>query len=268
MRDFRDAKAMAQALREALKMKSVFLTHSESLELIATILGFHDWNVLSAAIQSQVQPAANPRSTVPATVRLAAENQLGMKILLVDDHAFIRDALRGVLREVVEDANVLEAPDFRQAMRLIEQHPDLHLILLDVAPDRDGFLALAEVRKRYPAISIVVLSGQPDRASVAKALDFGARGFIPKSLPREVMRSALQLVFAGGIYIPPEISTHSSRHISPADLGLTLPELEVLKLMVQGKSNEEICRELGLAEPTLKKLLAAILKTLKDRPMW
>ena len=74
MRDFRDAKAMAQTLREALKTKSVSLTHSESLELVATILGFRDWNVLSATIQ--VQPAANPGSTIPATVRLAAENQL------------------------------------------------------------------------------------------------------------------------------------------------------------------------------------------------
>jgi len=96
----------------------------------------------------------------------------------------------------------LLAPDFRQAMRLIEQHPDLHLILLDVAPDRDGFLALEEVRERYPAISVVVMSSQPDRASVVKALDLGALGFIPKSLQREV-RSALQLVIAGGIYIPP-----------------------------------------------------------------
>jgi uncharacterized protein len=69
MRDFRDAKAMARTLREALKTKSV----SESLELVATILGFHNWNVLSATIQSEVQPAANPGSTIPATVRLAAE---------------------------------------------------------------------------------------------------------------------------------------------------------------------------------------------------
>jgi ATP-dependent Lon protease len=76
MRDFRDAKAMAQTLREALKTKSVSLTHSESLELVATILGFHDWNVLSATIQSEVQPPANPGSTIPATVRLAAQNQL------------------------------------------------------------------------------------------------------------------------------------------------------------------------------------------------
>ena len=76
MRDFRDAKAMAQTLRQALKTKSVSLTHSGSLELVATIFGFHDWNVLSATIQSEVQPPANPGSTIPATVRLAAENQL------------------------------------------------------------------------------------------------------------------------------------------------------------------------------------------------
>src|SRR5258707_15606889 len=76
MRDFRDAKAMAHTLREALKTKSVSLTHSESLELVAKILGFHDWNVLSATIRSEAQPAANPGSTIPATVRLAAGHQL------------------------------------------------------------------------------------------------------------------------------------------------------------------------------------------------
>ena len=62
-----------------------------------------------------------------------------MKVLLVDDHALIRDALRGILKELMDNAIVLEAPDCRQAMRLIEAHPDLHLILLDLnLPDRDG----------------------------------------------------------------------------------------------------------------------------------
>jgi hypothetical protein len=67
MRDFRDAKAMAQTLREALNVKSVSLTHSESLELVAKILGFHDWNVLAARIQSEGQLPAG-RSERPATV--------------------------------------------------------------------------------------------------------------------------------------------------------------------------------------------------------
>ena len=128
-----------------------------------------------------------------------------MKVLLVDDHALIRDALRGVLKELADDAIVLEASDCRQAMRLIEAHPDLHLILLDLnLPDRDGFAVLADLRKRYATISLVVLSAFHDRDNVLRALDLGALGFIPKSAPRDVMVNALRLVFSGGIYIPPE----------------------------------------------------------------
>src|SRR5437899_6368188 len=71
MRDFRDAKAMAQTLREALKAKSVSLTHSESLELVARVLGFHDWNVLSARIQSEHQPlATEPTAPISTGARL------------------------------------------------------------------------------------------------------------------------------------------------------------------------------------------------------
>jgi hypothetical protein len=67
MRDFRDAKAMAQTLREALETKTLPLTHSESLELIAKVLGFHDWNVLSARIQSESKPAAGSPARPPQT---------------------------------------------------------------------------------------------------------------------------------------------------------------------------------------------------------
>ena len=86
-----------------------------------------------------------------------------MKILVVDDHVLIREALRGVLKELKGEAAVIvEAPNSRQAMRLIEEHPDLDLVLLDLnLPDRDGFDVLAELRERYPAISVVVLSALP-----------------------------------------------------------------------------------------------------------
>jgi DNA-binding NarL/FixJ family response regulator len=201
-----------------------------------------------------------------------------MKILVVDDHVLIRDALRGVLKELKGEADVLEASDCRQAMALISENADdLGLILLDLhLPDRDGFSALAEVRQRYPTISVVVLSGQNDRGSVVKALDLGALGFIPKSGQREVMLSALQLIFAGGRYIPPEIlerddSTAPPQKppagrlppVSPSDLGLTERQIDVLALMMQGKSNKAICRVLDLAEPTVKNHVTAILKALK-----
>jgi len=71
----------------------------------------------------------------------------GMKILIVDDHVLIREALRGVLKELNAQAAIIEAPDSRQAMRHVDQHPDLQLILLDLGlPDRDGFEVLAELR--------------------------------------------------------------------------------------------------------------------------
>jgi DNA-binding NarL/FixJ family response regulator len=200
-----------------------------------------------------------------------------MKILVVDDHVLIRDALRGVLKELKDDADVLEASDCRQAMALIaENADDLGLILLDLGlPDRDGFSALAEVRERYPAICVVVLSAQQDSVSVAKAFDLGASGFIPKSGQREVMLMALQIVFAGGRYIPPEILDSPSTQpaakppggehppASPSELGLTGRQLDVLALMMQGKSNKAICRVLDLAEPTVKNHVTAILKALK-----
>ncbi len=148
-----------------------------------------------------------------------------MKILVVDDHVLIREALRGVLSELKGDAVVLEASDSRQAMQLVESQSDLNLVLLDLnLPDRDGFSVLAELRERYPSISVVVLSAQQDRSSVVKALDLGALGFIPKSGQREVMMSALQLVFAGGIYIPPEILTRGDPSSPTAALTRLAPD--------------------------------------------
>ena len=206
-----------------------------------------------------------------------------MKFLVVDDHVLIREALRGVLHEIEEQAIILEAPTSQQAMRLVELNHDLAFILLDLGlPDRDGFTVLAELRQRYPAISVVILSANNDRDSVVKALDLGALGFIPKSGQREVMLNALRLVFSGGIYIPPEILAKPGGLAeppaapapaapagapqavpTPSELGLTARQLEVLALIMKGKSNKAICRALSLAEPTVKNHVTAILKSLK-----
>ena len=202
---------------------------------------------------------------------------IAMKILVVDDHVLIREALRGLFKELKPGATVLEAPDAAQAVQLLADQPDVALILLDLSlPDRDGLTLLAELRERYPGIPAVVLSGFPDRANVVRALEHGALGFIPKSAGREVMTSALNLVFSGGVYIPPEIldsarpdgteplprSAATRLQASPADLGLTGRQGDVLVLMMQGKSNKAICRRLDLAEPTVKNHVTAILKAL------
>jgi DNA-binding NarL/FixJ family response regulator len=202
-----------------------------------------------------------------------------MKVLVIDDHVLIRDALRGVLKESLGEASIVEASDWHQARRQLEKAQDFELILLDLGlPDRDGFDVLTELRESHPAVSIVVLSGRHDRESVARALDLGALGFIPKSASREVMLSALNLVLSGGMYVPPLVLGHqdavptnrstarpetSGRPGAGAELGLTDRQLDVLALLMQGKSNKSICRVLELAEPTVKNHVSAILRALQ-----
>jgi DNA-binding NarL/FixJ family response regulator len=201
-----------------------------------------------------------------------------MKILIVDDHVLIREALRGVLRDLKgEAAVVLEASDSREAMRRIEENPDVELVLLDLGlPDRDGFELLSEWAERHPPVSVVVHSAHQDRERVTKAIALGALGFIPKSAKREVLLGAFNLIFSGGVYIPPEILERhrpgpaapadgpaTKARMSAADLGLTERQMQVLALMMQGKSNKAICRALDLAEPTVKIHVSAVLKALK-----
>ena len=203
-----------------------------------------------------------------------------MKFLLIDDHALIREALCSVLRELRSDAVVLEAASCQQGMDLMREHADVSLVLLDLRlPDRDGFDMLAVLRETYPAVGVVMLSAFNDRDNVVRALDQGALGFISKTSSRDVLLGALRLVLAGGVYIPPEILAaaapspagaapsakppDSGPRPSPADLGLTERQVDVLALMMLGRSNKLICRALDLAEPTVKNHVSAILKALK-----
>jgi len=202
-----------------------------------------------------------------------------MKILVCDDHALIREAMRGVLKELVPNACVTEAADGRRALELIEQDPQPELLLLDLnLPDRDGLTMLGDLRERHPEISVVVLSAFQDRETVRRALRLGALGFIPKNTEREVVLNALRLVLAGGRYIPVQAldgaaprAAADSRSASPADLrdglpsglGLTDRQTQVLALVMEGKSNKAISRALSLAEHTVKNHLTAIFKALQ-----
>jgi DNA-binding NarL/FixJ family response regulator len=199
-----------------------------------------------------------------------------MKILIVDDHVLIRDALRSVLTQLKNDAAIFEAANGAQCLMLVEQHPDLDLTLLDLAlPDRDGFSVLAELRERYATVAVVVLSALQERDTIRLALELGAVGFIPKTTERGVMLSAFQLIFSGGVYIPKEIldgaapQPLASGDQGPARrellirAGMTERQIDVLMLMMQGKSNKTIAHALNMAEPTVKNHVTVILKTLK-----
>ena len=201
-----------------------------------------------------------------------------MKILVIDDHELIREGLRPVLEQLgAEDGGavlVLEAPNYDRALEIALVHPDLDLVLLDFRmPNVTGFAALVDFQERYPDVPVVMMSGDDDPELVREAFDCGALGFIPKSSAKPVILGALRLVLAGGTYLPREIMAAHAPEARPsaskressgqaADLGLTPRQTDVLWLVLAGKSNKVICRELGLAEGTVKNHVAAVLKAL------
>jgi DNA-binding NarL/FixJ family response regulator len=197
-----------------------------------------------------------------------------VKVLVVDDHPLILEALDHVLKALSDDMTVLGAQNVSNALAIATAHPDIELILLDLGlPDKDGLDALHEFREQHPAIPVVVLSASEDPNIVLRAVDAGAMGFIPKASKNNVLVNALRLVLSGAVYLPPQVlrqassggaEVRSSAVAAPTfrDIGLTERQAQVLHLLIQGKSNKLICRELGLAEGTVKIHVTAILKAL------
>jgi DNA-binding NarL/FixJ family response regulator len=198
-----------------------------------------------------------------------AATVLPMKILLCDDHALFREGLAHVLAGVDDDLSVLEAGDLEEALRLIGEHDDLDLVLLDLGlPGARGLGALRELRERCPTVSVAVVSASDDASLVRGALAAGASGFVPKSSTGPVLRSALRLILSGGVYVPEQaLAALPSRRSGAAAHGDPLAELtprqrEVADLVARGLTNKEICSALGIAEGTVKAHVAALLETL------
>lgn len=199
------------------------------------------------------------------------------KILLIDDHTLFREGVQLLLKQLDDGVEVFAAGTCKLGLELAATHPDIDLVLLDLElPDQMRFEGLGVFRERHPGVPVVMMSARDDAATVVEALDCGAMGFIPKTSSTELMLNALRLVFAGGAYIPPEaIAGHAPASNSAADgtgatrarrtltdLGLTGRQVEVLRLLVQGRSNKLICRELDLAEGTVKTHMTAVLRAL------
>ena len=194
-----------------------------------------------------------------------------MKILVVDDHPLIRESLAVVLADLDRDTLLVQADSAEAAAAQLAAHADLTLCLLDLTlPDAGGTRVLERVRKARPDVPVVVLSASDDRETVLAAIDAGAMGFISKRSTSRSLVNALRLVLGGEIYIPPEVlraerapySALTAPAETSADLGLTPRQTDVLALLVQGKCNKLICRELGMKDGTLKTHISAIYRVL------
>jgi DNA-binding NarL/FixJ family response regulator len=198
-----------------------------------------------------------------------------MKILLVDDHSLITDALRVLLLDIDPNANVFTAGDADGAERLLDQHPDADLMLLDLGiPGASGTSVLEALVARAPDLKILVLSGVQDQRSVMRVLQLGAAGFVPKSMASDTLVSAIKFVLSGGVYIPADLLDEVTRGAAMLGLPergrdmlgqptssriqLTERQEQVLQLLARGAPIKIICRELGLSEGTVKTHVTAI----------
>jgi DNA-binding NarL/FixJ family response regulator len=200
-----------------------------------------------------------------------------LKILIADAHPLMRAGLANVLPGLTPRVELLQADSLQEALAGLAAHPDIALVLLDpVMPDADAKSVLERICEAHTGIPVVVVSGVTDHATVKAAIRGGAMGFISKRSAPAVLLNALRLVLAGEVYVPPEVLRTQllappegapSGLAPPARRGkepdLTKRQLDVLALLVQGKPNKVICRELGLAEGTVKAHTAAIFRALR-----
>jgi DNA-binding NarL/FixJ family response regulator len=190
-----------------------------------------------------------------------------MKILVIDDHPLIQDALSQLLPQLGGGIVVRNAVDAAAATAILDNEPDVALVLLDLAlPGTRGLDLLSDLMQDYPGVPVVVLSATHDRATVNASLAAGARGFIAKTANAAELLDAVRQCIDGLEYLTPDITLEPDAdgvRIAPGALGLTARQADVLLLLVQGKPNKLICRDLKLSEGTVKVHVSAILKRLK-----
>ena len=191
-----------------------------------------------------------------------------MKILVIDDHPLVVDALAQLLPQVDPAIVVRKALDPSDAVTVLDNEPDVSLILLDLAlPGSRGLDFLGDLKLDYPGVPVIVVSATHDRATVMAALGAGAHGFIAKTANGAMLIDAIRRVLDGGVCMPGDTAMPEGDgvHIDSRALGLTARQTDVLKLLVQGKPNKLICRDLKLSEGTVKVHVSAILKALRVR---
>lgn len=187
-----------------------------------------------------------------------------MKALLIDDHALLRDALCLLIGHQLPTLTLLQAGTLAEAIAVLEAHPDVAVALLDLGlPDSDGLDSLIRLRKAAPLTTVIVLSADPCSETIIAAIDAGAAGFVPKTAQGSTLLDALREVLNGGIYVPN--NALDARLDAPATASLedlSPRQIEVLRLLIEGKSNKLISRELSLSESTVKTHLLAVFRRL------
>jgi len=193
-----------------------------------------------------------------------------MRILFADDHPLFREGVKPVLSKLAPEVEIIEAKDYPAAFEAARRYEDIDLALLDLyMPGMPGIDGIARFRASFPHVPVAVLSAADERESIQRLLANGALGYICKSSPSDVILSALRLILAGGVYIPPSLLDAPSDNDAKAmvmEVGkqesLTRRQVEVLREVAKGLNNRQIAQNLNVTEGTVKIHLATIFRVL------
>lgn len=176
-----------------------------------------------------------------------------MKILIADDHDLVRDTLVAYV-EASGGIQTATAPDLDTACRLVDTQGPFDLVLLDLnMPGMNGLNGLDRALRLDGSPRVALISGQASREIAEQALERGAAGFVPKTLPAKSLVNAIKFMAMGEQYAPVDFMTaETTAQDHPLTASLTEREMQVLKGLTEGKSNKEIARDLELSEPTVK----------------
>jgi NarL family two-component system response regulator LiaR len=193
-------------------------------------------------------------------------DQAPIRVLIVDDHPIVRDGLRNMLLAFDDLVLVGEADDGRAALTFCQQNtPDV--ILMDIImPGMDGILATRLIRKGYPQVKIIILSSYPEDVYVREALEVGVTGYLLKNTPIDALANAIRSACSGQLTLAPEIAQALIRiERTPKKPGsdLTEREREVLALIVEGLSNDEIAEKLVISPATARHHVSACIQKLE-----
>lgn len=193
-----------------------------------------------------------------------------MYFVIADDHPLFRDALKGAVARLYPDASIAEADTTASLQTLLERGAEPDLLLLDLhMPGASGFSGLIHVRARFPALPVIVVSGNEEPGVMRRAVAHGASGYIPKSTSLDDMAKAIAQVLDGDVWLPASAASSQPTHLAPdeADIAkrlrdLTPQQFRVLMMLADGLLNKQIAYELGVSEATIKAHMTAILKKL------
>jgi DNA-binding NarL/FixJ family response regulator len=190
------------------------------------------------------------------------------RLVIADDHPLFRGALREAVNGLFEKVDITEAGTFDDVSALLDQRGDIDLVLLDLTmPGARGFSGLMYLRAQYPGVPVIVVSANDDPVAIRRCMDFGASGFIPKTLGVDEMRDVIARILKGGVWTPPDVNLDSKADVEISQLmakmaTLTPQQVRVLMMLSEGLLNKQIAFQLGVSEATVKAHVSAILQKL------